>query len=126
VASFYCSFLTETEQWARISGTRGCVQISDFVLPAAGKEVSFELQHTQFQVNGCDFRLEIIPQRFAVDEYSHSHATAQESNLFRNFAAQVFSGQLNLTWPEIALKTQLLMEACLDSARAGGRACPSH
>lgn len=120
-ADFYCSFLTETEQWVRISGTRGCLQMMDFVLPMAGTELSFEVHHADFQVNGCDFRLDTHPSRFTVNEHSHGHPSAQETHLFRNFAAQALSGQLNQTWPEAALKTQMVMCACLDSARAGGR-----
>ena len=123
-ASFYCSFLSETEQWARISGTRGCLQISDFVLPIAGPELSFETNQSNFQVNGCDFRMELHPRRFTVNEPSHGHANAQETNMFRNFAAQVLSGQVNLSWPEIALETQVVMEACLESARLGGKPVP--
>jgi predicted dehydrogenase len=45
----------------------------------------------------------------------------EETNLFRNFADQVLSGRLNPLWPAAALKTQLVMSACLESARADGR-----
>lgn len=120
-ASYFCSFLTETEQWVRLNGTRGCVQISDFVLPLAGTEAGFEVSHTDFQVNGCDFRMEVHPRRFSVSEHSHGHESAQEANLFRNFAAQALSGELNPSWPEMALKTQIVMAACFESAQAGGR-----
>ena len=123
-SDFYCSFLTETEQWVKISGTRGCVELDDFVLPFAGKEVGFDVHHADFQVRGCDFRMEPRPQRYAVAEPSHGHADAQEANLFRHFATQVRSGQLDPDWPEAALKTQLVTCACLDSARAGGRPVP--
>ena len=34
--------------------------------------------------------------------------------------ALVLSGELNSEWPEMALKTQKVMMACLESARAGG------
>ncbi len=120
-ASFYCSFLTETEQWAKISGTRGCLQIEDFVLPCAGLETGFEVSHTDFQVKGCDFRMAVHSQRRAVEESSHGTANSQETNLFRNFAVQVRSGQLDPLWPEVALKTQMVMELCLESAKAGGK-----
>jgi len=120
-ADFYCSFHTETEQWARISGTQGILQMSDFVLPLAGTEVGFETHHTSFLVNGCDFRMEDHPRRFAVAEHSHGHTSAQEVSLFRNFSVQVLSGQLNPEWPAAALQTQIVMQACLDSARADGR-----
>lgn len=60
-------------------------------------------------------------RRIGVPEYSNSHPTAQESNLFRNFSAAVQARQLNTEWPDIARKTQCVMEACLQSAREGGR-----
>ena len=39
-ASFYCSFNTELQQWAHVSGTKGSISVRDFVLPhcAAGKQ----------------------------------------------------------------------------------------
>jgi predicted dehydrogenase len=120
-AGFYCSFLTETEQWVKLSGTLGNLHIPDFVLPLAGAEPAFEVQHTSFRVQGCDFSLQTHLRRFAVAEASHGQASAQEVNLFRNFTEQVRSGQLNAAWPEAALKTQAVMSACLDSARAQGR-----
>lgn len=120
-ADFYCSFLTETEQWVRLSGTHGVLHVPDFVLPAVGTEVGFEVHHTDFEVRGCDFRIAHPTRRFVVHEHSQGHATAQETNLFRNFADRVQSRQLDVHWPEEALQTQIVMSACMDSARAGGR-----
>jgi predicted dehydrogenase len=120
-AEFYCSFHTDTEQWARLSGTKGCLHLADFVLPFAGTELDFGISHAVFQVKGCDFRMTEDRCRYSVSEYSHGHPTAQETNLFRAFARQALSGQLNPIWPEAALKTQIVMGACLDSARAGGK-----
>src|SRR5262245_72229 len=37
-ASFYCSFRTENQQWAHVSGTRGQLYVDDFVLPYFGCE----------------------------------------------------------------------------------------
>jgi hypothetical protein len=45
--------------------------------------------------------------------------TAQESNMVRAFADQVLSGKLNDAWPDWALKTQIVANGCLDSARTG-------
>src|SRR6266542_1041815 len=42
-AGFYCSFLTGIEQWANVSGSPGHLEISDFVLPLAGKESTFRI-----------------------------------------------------------------------------------
>ena len=118
---FYCSFLTHNEQWTHISGTQGGLRVDDFVLPFFGDEAALEVQQAEFVVNGCDFHMEARRHRQKVSEYSNSHPTAQETNLFRTFSAQVASGVLNETWPEIALKTQRVMDACYESARAGGR-----
>ena len=120
-AGFYCSFITELQQWVNVSGARGCLQVSDFVLPFSGSELAFETSNAVFRFDGCDFNMEPRARRISVPEHSNSHPTAQESNLFRNFANQVRSGSHNEAWPEIALKTQQVMEACLESARAGGR-----
>ncbi len=120
-SGFYCSFHTENEQWAHVSGSRGYLRLPDFVAPFFGCELEFDVNKAVHNVNGCDFNMEAHWRRFTVPEYSNSHPTAQETNLFRNFAHQVRSGSLNEAWPEMALKTQQVMTACLDSARASSR-----
>lgn len=120
-ASLYCSFLTETEQWAMVSGTQGHLWVPDFVLPFSGKQIVFETGNPVFNVEGCDFEMQPGTRRWVVDECSHSEPTAQESRMFHNFAEQVRSGSLNPAWPEVALKTQIVMEACLESALAQGQ-----
>lgn len=120
-SGFYCSFLTHNEQLAQINGTQGAVRLTDFVLPFYGDEVAFEVNHAEFVVNGCEFHMEPRRRRLALPEYSDGHGSSQETNLFRNFSAQVLSGELNAAWPQIALNTQSVMDACFDSARADGR-----
>jgi predicted dehydrogenase len=120
-AGFYCSFVTELEQWAKVSGTAGSLRVEDFVLPFSGNEISFELHRAAFRVRGCDFDMQPETRRIAVAEHSHGYEDAQEANLFRNFAAAVRSGRLNEEWPEFALKTQRVVNACLDSAKAEGK-----
>jgi predicted dehydrogenase len=116
-ASFYCSFITENQQWANLSGTGGYVEVPDFVLPFAGEQLELKVNNHVFSASGCDFKMEAHTRRVSVSEHSNSHPTAQESNLFRNFADQIRSSQLNELWPEMALKTQEVMCACLDAAR---------
>ncbi len=115
-AGFYCSFQTENQQFMTLSGTKGYLHMPDFVLPFFGSDVGFEVTNSVFNVRGCDFNMEPGVQRIAVNEYSNSTPNAQEANLFRNFAAQVKSGRLNPHWPEIALKTQQVMEEVLKAA----------
>ena len=120
-ADFYCSFITDLHQFVNLSGARGSLQIRDFVLPFAGEELTFETQSPAHRVQACDFDLQPNLRRWSIDEHSHSHASAQETGLFRHFADQVLSGTLNPLWPEMALKTQQVMEACRNSAQAIGR-----
>jgi predicted dehydrogenase len=120
-ASFYCSFRSENQQWAVVSGSQGYVHIHDFVLPFFGSEVDFEVQAPFFRVHGCDHNMESHMRRYAVREYSNSMAESQEANLFRTFSALVLSGQPDPSWGERALKTQQVVDACLQSAREDGR-----
>ena len=120
-SGFYTSFLTENQQWAQVSGTKGHLQVSDFVLPFFGSEAAFEVTNAAYKINGCEFNMEPHTRRVAVQEYSNSHVNAQETHLFRNFADQVRSGKLNELWPEMALKTQQVMDACHESARNESR-----
>jgi predicted dehydrogenase len=73
------------------------------------------------KVVGCDFNMEPHARRIAVAEYSHSSADAQEAAMFRNFAATVLSRNPNPFWGEVTLKTQRVLDACLQSARSGGQ-----
>src|ERR1051326_9157121 len=57
-ASFYCSFNAGNQQWANISGTRGYVEVPDFVLPFAGDQLELNVNNHAFSMNGCDFKME--------------------------------------------------------------------
>lgn len=121
-ATFYNSFRTENQQWVNVSGTKGYLQINDFVLPFFGSETAFTTTSNKFTVEGCRFNMEEHTRRTAVAEYSNNNPVAQETNLFRNFASIVLSGQRDAHWPEITLKTQRVMDAALKSAQNGGMA----
>ena len=123
-ASFYCSFQTENQQWANVSGTQGYVQVPDFVLPFFGSESVFDVTTPVFHVNGCDFNMEGHARRFTVHEYSSGMANAQETNMIRTFAQIVLSGQLDRKWGDEALRTQQVLDACLHSAREDGKLVP--
>ena len=119
-SGFYCSFVTQQEQWACVSGSKGYLRVSDFVVPFFGNEAAFEVNNAFLDIKGCDFNMESHWRKFSVPEYSNSHPTAQETNLFRNFANQISSGKLNEAWPEWALKTQQVMEECLGHGKKHG------
>jgi predicted dehydrogenase len=120
-AGFYCSFLTENQQWANVSGTRGFVHVPDFVLPFFGDETRFEVTNSVFEIDGCDFDMQRRSREIAVPEYSNSHLSAQETRLFRRFSALVTANRRDPHWGEAALKTQLVLDACRASAAREGR-----
>lgn len=120
-AGFYCSFLTQNQQWASISGTKGFLHVPDFVLPFYGCESEFTVTHAQFEVQGCQFHMEDHSRRVAVREFASNAPNSQETNLFRNFATLALAGRPNNHWGEIALKTQQVLDALLQSSRADGK-----
>jgi predicted dehydrogenase len=112
-ASLYCSFINFRQQWVHVSGTKGCLQISDFVNPFYGGELGFEVTN----IGQDGYNILAGSRRVTVAEHSNGHPTAQESNMFRNFANQIFSGKLNDDWPMWSAKTQKVQDACLESSR---------
>lgn len=120
-ASFYCSFRTANQQTAIVSGTQGYLMVPDFVLPFHGIEAGFEVNRPEFRIQGCNFNMESHWRLFAVQELTNSAADAQEVNMIRTFAETVRAEKVEPRWGEIALKTQQVLDACLTSARDGGR-----
>jgi predicted dehydrogenase len=100
-SGFYCSFLTTYRQWADISGVTGALRAPDFVVPVAGSETAFEVNNRSVKSG----------------QPTAEPATAQEINMIRNFADQISSGKLNDEWPAWTLKTQKVLDDCMESAR---------
>ena len=123
-AGLYCSFRTENQQWAHVSGSRGSVRVPDFVLPFHGPQAAFESDTPVFDVTGCTFRMGSHPRRHAVHEYSDGAANAQETNMVRTFGDLVLGGKPDSHWPDIALKTQQVLDALVATAAADGRPVP--
>lgn len=115
-ADFHCSFLAEHHQWANLTGTKGYVRVPDFVLPFSGSGVSFEVNQVKSSIECCDWRQVHAGRAFACVESGDNPATTQEANMFRNFSKQVLSRQINEEWGRMALLTQRVVDACLDSA----------
>jgi predicted dehydrogenase len=95
--------------------------VADFVLPYFGCESAFVADTPKFNVKNTSYHWESHPRRFAVPEYSDGHPDAQETNMIRNFSALVSAGTCDESWGEIALLTQRVTDACVASAREGGR-----
>lgn len=120
-AGFYNSFLTEHQQLVHISGSKGNISYNDFVLPWAGNELSFEVNNAVFNFQDCVCYMEKHTKTEYIAEFSNNDPGAQETNLFRTFNELALSGQPDTFWSDIALKTQIVMDACLKSARNGSQ-----
>ncbi|MBL4575620.1 MAG: Gfo/Idh/MocA family oxidoreductase [Opitutaceae bacterium] len=120
-SSFYCSFITENQQWANISGTKGYLHIDDFVLPFHAPQTTFEHYQSEFVIKDCDCDMHKNNTSISVAEHGNSAPDSQESHLYRNFSTQILSGKLNLLWPQIALQTQQVSDACMQSALNKGQ-----
>ena len=110
-ATFYSSFLTGRQQWVHVSGQSGWLRLPDFVHPLNGYEPEFEVNE-KFVTVASDVK---CPPD--VNPIVSGHATAQDTQMWRNFANQIASGKLNRDWPEWALKTQIVLDACHEAAR---------
>lgn len=119
-ASFYNSFQTHHQQWAQISGTKSQLRLADFVLPFFSSAAGFERTTCEFNPTGFDFNMESQRKYFEVQEQSNGGRNSPETNLFRTFANQVLAGRVDPYWPNIALKTQVVLDACLASALHNG------
>jgi hypothetical protein len=78
--------------------------------------------HPVFNIVGCDFNMEKRTRHVTVAEYSNSAENSQETNMVRRFAELALSGQPDPHWGDISLKTQQVLDACVESARSGSRA----
>jgi predicted dehydrogenase len=109
-AGFYCSFLAQYQNWVHVSGKEGTLVVPDFVHGRDDHEPSFELNQEGIKVKCCKCKGE---------KHSDTHEFSQHATMMRNFAKQILSGKLNDDWPMQALKTQQVVDMCLESASKG-------
>jgi len=119
-ANFFCSFLVENQQLATISGQHGYLTLDDFVLPFYDAELAFSSHQNILEIDNCRWNMRRHATRHAVREYASGESNSQEVNMIRAMNEIVISGQLNEHWPDIALKTQRLLNACRESADKDG------
>jgi len=120
-SSFYNSFVTGHQQWAHISGTEGAIFVSDFVLPYQGDTLKFSAWNPEFVEKDCDFAMVENRKDFETVESGNSTENSQEANLFRKFGEIATSGKVESHWPDIALLTQRVMDACMLSSNQDGK-----
>ncbi len=120
-AGFYCSFLTENQQTAIVSGSDGFITVDDFVLPFYDAEAAWgEHQHV-LEIDNCRWNFRRHSRREAIAEYPSGEANAAEVNMLRRLAECHIEGQVDKSYPEIALQTQTILDACRKSDAADGK-----
>jgi len=115
-ANFYCSFITQNQQWSHVSGDRGSLWIDDFVLPFYGSEVGFEVSNPHLTIDGCDYHMHRHSARESVFEYAAGAPTAQEVNMFDNFHTALRSTEPDPRWGQFTLATQRVIDAAFQAA----------
>ena len=119
-ASFYCSFLTENQQTAIVSGDQGFITVDDFVLPFYDAEAAWgEHQHV-LEIDNCRWNFRRHSTRRAIAEYPSGEPNAAEVNMVRRFGECVVEQTPDSSYGELALKTQAILDACRKSDAAGG------
>ena len=98
--AFHCSFLTPGQMWFNVSGTAGYLRIPDFVVPIEENDVAWEVNY----------------QRLLRDT---KPGMSNQARMFARFAEDACGGVSALKWGGISLKTQMLLDACVASARTG-------
>jgi predicted dehydrogenase len=119
-ATFYCSFLTDNQQTAVMSGDKGYISVDDFVLPFYDAEAKWAHHNHVLEIDNCrwNFCRHTSPQ--AIAEYPGGEPNAQEVNMVRRMAECALSGTPDPLYPELSIKTQRILDACRRSDAAGG------
>ena len=120
-ATFYNSFITEHQQWANISGSKGNLMVTDLVLPFHSNCLDYHISNPQFNVTGCDFNMEDRSRTVTTQEYSSGAESAGEARLFRRVAELALAGELDPKWPDYSLKTQHVLDKCFESSKLGAK-----
>lgn len=122
-ASMHCSFVSQHCQLVMVGGTKGYLTLQDFVLPFEGStQLEYQILNSAFGSQGCQFTMNPGRATHKVDEIPSNGPGSQESRMIQTFSANVLKGVPDPFWPEVTLKTQRVLDACLKSARSGSSA----
>ena len=119
--TFFCSFMTHNQQTALISAERGYVQLDDYVLPLYDAELDWTINRHALEIDNCRWNFRRHTTRSTIAEYASGESNSQEVNMIRTFAELAMSGNLDTRHPEVALKTQRVLDACRRSAIEDGK-----
>ncbi|CAN8238351.1 unnamed protein product [Cochlearia groenlandica] len=120
-AIVHCSFLSQLSTELTITGSKGSVQMNDYVIPYNEDTSCF---HYTSGANFADMHIgwNMTPEKVTVD--CGGTEESQEAMMLKEFARLVLGikrGDLepDRTWPEISRKTQLVVDAVKKSVEIG-------
>ena len=119
-AAFYCSFLTGNQQTVLLSGSDGYLTVDDFVLPFYDVEAAWTAHGHVLEIDNCRWNFRRHSDRKAVTEYASGEPNSSEVNMIRTFANCVLDKKLDVSYPELTIKTQRILDACRRSDAADG------
>ncbi len=99
-AAFYCSFRSPDQEWLHLCGSEGNLRVPDFVSPVKENDCDWEINYDR------------LPR-------SAASGIGNVARMFARFADEVAAGVPDQDWAEIALKTQIVQDACLRSSSLG-------
>ncbi|MCG8651273.1 MAG: Gfo/Idh/MocA family oxidoreductase [Pirellulales bacterium] len=120
-AAFYCSFLTENQQVATVSGDAGYITINDFVLPFYDAEAVWHESAHVLEIDNCRWNFRRHSRQKAITEYAGGEPNSQEVNMVRRLGQIALGGELDPLHAELILKTQKVLDACRRSDASGGQ-----
>lgn len=118
VANFHCSFLSHLTMYITAIGTKGTVQLNDFIVPFEERQASFTAS-SQSKFNELVTGWASLPSLHIVDVN-----LPQEACMVKEFARLVGNVKVNgvgpdQTWPTITRKTHLIIDAVRASIERG-------
>jgi len=114
-AHYDCTFGESTRQWMELAGNNGSIYVDDYVVPwsskwSFGDEASVPEKSGSFKVTHYPGKSRDIVVKFSLEE---------EQQMIEDMCKIIKSGKLDMFWVEVALKTHLLVELTLKSAKEG-------
>ncbi len=112
-AQFDSSFVTAFRQCAEISCTKGTLSLNDFVISRGPESAEFKT------IVNPD--VDEHHERVIGEEMTHIIRNCnQEVEWIKTFSSNVLTKTTNTYWPDLSLKTQIVLDALMDSLKKEG------
>ncbi|MEO1524447.1 MAG: Gfo/Idh/MocA family oxidoreductase [Planctomycetota bacterium] len=119
-AGFFCSFFTENQQLAVVSGDKGYLSVEDYVLPFYDSKTNWKVHRNELEIDNCRWNFRPRVESFHSDEYHSGEANAPEVKMVRTFAEMAAGRENGERFAERSIQTQRILDGCLESALSDG------